>query len=169
VSAANATVQGGQACCFEYGNNVQAVAEIDACFAVVKHNTASVTPSRRLLKLAQATQIALGDRGRRLDLGSCYLSGAALDHDIHLEVVAIAEVKERQRLAAPACLPPEFLKNESLDRGSGGATDRARRALSGFRHRRGTRRCAARPCAGQALPGNRPLHRAGPGLCRGVR
>jgi len=71
--------------------------------------------SRRLLKFPQATQIALGDRGGRFDLDSGHLSRAALDHDVYLEVVAVAEVKERRRLAAPACLPPEFLKYESLE------------------------------------------------------
>ena len=55
------------------------------------------------------------DSSRCLHLDPRHRGTAELQHDIHFEVIAIAVVKEFDRVRSPAGLSPEFLQHESFE------------------------------------------------------
>lgn len=88
--------KGRNRCC------VELLAEWHESVVIIEHETQSEALAASLGELAQAGEVALNDRRGGFDFYADDVPAGVLDDDVDFIVVTIAEVKEFERLVAPA-------------------------------------------------------------------
>lgn len=97
-------------------NRPQTFAEADAGLAVAEHDALHKRLPRALPEPAQTAEIGRRHRRRGLYLDPGNLARAALQHNIDLVAVLVAEVVESDIVVAPTGMPAQLPEDKRLER-----------------------------------------------------